>query len=498
MNLLPHKIIEYQLYLLQLENYNLRRFWSIFLKSGFTTKQMRQELVWTAKLKAIAFLTAIIALLILAVLGQGIYQATGSILITIIDALINSYILAMIFGALAIISVIIISPLDYILKQKIIKAAKNKIAKHQKLIIIGITGSYGKTTMKEAVAEILAPKYKVLKTEENKNTPLGISQLILDKLNDKTEILIAEMGAYQQGDIKKLCEITKPDIAILTGINESHLERFGSIENTISAKFEVVKYAKENAKIILNADDKLVTENYKQQIGGCPAFVPQSGTTAGEEIFFYSAENNGRCEYKILNQQFLPEGNGQSADILNSLGGIGNIKTPFLGEYIFGDIIAGIIIARELGLTDEQIKQGISRLKPVEHRLQLIKGKNGVLVIDDSYNGNSDGVKEAIKTLANFEDKRKIYVTPGLVETGYKNEEIHFNIGKQLSEAADLVILIKNSATPYIEQGLLENGFNKKNIIWFDSAASAHAGIKDITKKRDVILFQNDWPDNYL
>jgi len=485
MTLSPLKIIEYQLYLLQLENYNLRRFWHVFLKNGFSVRKMRQELVWTNKLKLMAVLVGVIALLIIIGLGSAVYLLTNSVLITVIDALINLYILSIIFGVLAIIAVIIISPLDFILKQKVTNAAKKKINKHKNLIIIGITGSYGKTTMKEVLSEVLTQKYKVLKTDENKNTPLGISRLILDELDDETEIFIAEMGAYNKGDIKKLCNIIKPGIAILTGINESHLERFGSMENTVDAKFEIIRYAKENAQVILNADDKRVMDNYEKYLDN-------------RTVAFYSAENNNRCEYKIVNKQFLADGDGQQADILNSQQDIGNIKTSFLGEYIFGDIIASIIVARKFDLPIEKIRHGIARIKPIEHRLQKIIGTTGVTVIDDSYNGNSDGVREAIKVLAKFKNKRKIYITPGLVESGDKIKEIHYNIGKQLSEVVDKVILIKNSATPHIEQGLLENGFEKEDIIFFDSANQAHAEIKNITQAGDVVLFQNDWTDNYV
>jgi len=335
--------------------------------------------------------------------------------------------------------------------------------------------------MKETVAEILSQKYKVLKTEENKNTPLGISQLILEKLDNNIDILIVEMGAYQKGDIKTLCDITKPNFSILTGINESHLERFGSIKNTVLAKFEIVVNAVKDAKIILNADNNLIKENYKKYLNK-------------KETFFYSSENNKLSKYQISNKNFFMDGSGIAFD----LGNFSNLKISILGEYMLGTTMAGVILAEELGLTKEEIKQGIKNIKPIKHRLQLIKGNNNILVIDDSYNGNTDGVREAIKVLAKFKDKRRIYVTPGLVETGDKNKELHYNIGKQLSSVANVVILIKNSATPFIEQGLLENNFIKENIIFFNSAPEAHQNIQNITKSGDVILFQNDWPENYI
>jgi len=494
MNFLPHNIIKYQIYLLQLENYNLKRFWKVFFRKAWSAGRMRQELVWTNKLKIVFSLALIIQLALLILSFLGITIIFNGFLVNIFFIILIIYLTSCLFGLWLSIAVFVISPLDYILKQAIIKKAKAKIKQQKNLKIIGITGSYGKTTMKEVIAEILSQKYKVLKTNENKNTPLGISRLIVEELNDEIDILIVEMGAYEKGDIKKLCNITQPDIAVLTGINESHLARFGNIENTIATKFEIVANAKEDAKIILNTDDIKVVENYEEQIRSNPS---QSYGWVGKKVFFYSGENNSKCEYKIANKQFLPEGEGQRADILNSKQDIGNIKTPFLGEYIFSDIIAGIIVARELNLDIEQIRHGISRIKPIEHRLQKVNSDNGAVVIDDSYNGNPDGVREAIKVLAKFKNKRKIYITPGLVEAGEKTGEIHHNIGRQLSGVADKVILIRNSVTPKIEDGLLENGFDKKNIIWFDSATEMHEGIKGVVERGDVVLFQNDWTDNY-
>ncbi len=477
MNLLPFQKIKYQLYLLQLENYNLPRFSKIFWRKF---KTQRNKIDWTAKLKTI-FLIAFLIQFILAITGGWMMYLSQSLTVAIITAVIILYLLSLYFGICLILATIILWPLDYILKQKIINKAKTKIKQYPELKIVGITGSYGKTTMKETVAEILSQKYKVLKTEENKNTPLGISQLILEKLDNNIDILIVEMGAYQKGDIKTLCDITKPNFSILTGINESHLERFGSIKNTVLAKFEIVVNAVKDAKIILNADNNLIKENYKKYLNK-------------KETFFYSSENNKLSKYQISNKNFFMDGSGIAFD----LGNFSNLKISILGEYMLGTTMAGVILAEELGLTKEEIKQGIKNIKPIKHRLQLIKGNNNILVIDDSYNGNTDGVREAIKVLAKFKDKRRIYVTPGLVETGDKNKELHYNIGKQLSSVANVVILIKNSATPFIEQGLLENNFIKENIIFFNSAPEAHQNIQNITKSGDVILFQNDWPENYI
>ncbi|MGB9726741.1 MAG: Mur ligase family protein [Minisyncoccia bacterium] len=374
-------------------------------------------------------------------------------------------------------------PLDWLIKNLIIFKAKRKIQKFKNLKIIGITGSYGKTSFKEILATILSVKYKVVFTPENKNTPLGISNVILKNLNENTEIFVVEMSAWQKGDIKTLCQITPPDIALITGINESHLERFKTIENTIKTKFEIVKYSKPNALIVLNADNNLIVENYKNYLGN-------------KQVIFYGKENTSFLNYKITNIIFEEERFKQKCTIEFEKEKK-EIEIPLLGDYAISTIIGAFLIAKHLGLNDKDIKLGISLIKPIAHRLEPIKKEN-FLIIDDSYNGNPNGAKAAIEVLKKFKNKRKIYVTPGLVEMGKEAQKVHEEIGRLLAPVADLVILIQNSVTGFIISGLLEKNFNREKIIIFNNPFELQEKMKEIIKPNDVILFQNDWPDNYF
>jgi UDP-N-acetylmuramoyl-tripeptide--D-alanyl-D-alanine ligase len=308
--------------------------------------------------------------------------------------------------------------------------------------------------MKEAVSTILSQKYSVLKTPENINTPLGIANLILTKLDSSTEVFVVEMGEYTRGDIKDICSIVKPQTAIITGINEAHLERMGKMENTIAAIFELAQHMNQKGLLVLNEDNTLIRDNYK-------TFV----TT--QKIEFASSKKES------------------------------NLESGLLGRYATGVLEAGAAVGRYLGLTEEQIQKGARSVGPLPHRLQPIEGTQGVLVIDDSYNGNPEGVEEAIYLLSTYKERRKVYVTPGLVETGEKNEDVHRKIGKHLASVADRVVLIKNSATPFIAQGLMENGFDKNHILWYKNVQAAHAAMGQIIEPNDVVMFQNDWPDNY-
>ncbi len=426
-----------QLYLLQLENYDLGRFWKGFFRKPI---QPRKKIVWTSK----AILILVLALIFAVAFSSSFKNFTIGVIVLVAIVWLNF--LSAIFLSLA---VAILWPLDFLVKLLLVSKAKRKISKFKKLKIIGITGSFGKTTMKESLATVLSQKFRVLSTPENINTPVGIARLILRKLNDATEIFIVEMGAYQIGDIAALCEIAKPDIAILTGINEAHLERFGTIGNTIEAKFEIVINAKPNAFVLLNSESERIRQNFDKYI-------------AGHMLTWYDSQ-------------------------------AGQFRSKLLGNYGLGVVNACVIIAKELGLTESEIRAGVEGIKPIPHRLQLIEGGGDVTVIDDSYNGTPDGVREAIRVLGGFVGRRKVYVTPGLVEMGSRKEEVHREIGRQLVKVADLVILIKNSVTHFIGVELRPD-----QVVWFNSAVEAHSKLKEILKPGDVVMFQNDWPDNYL
>ncbi|MEK7523220.1 MAG: cyanophycin synthetase, partial [Patescibacteria group bacterium] len=172
---------------------------------------------------------------------------------------------------------------------------------------------------------------------------------------------------------------------------------------------------------------------------------------------------------------------------------------PVLGQYNLDKVDGVIYLAKKFGLNHQEIEAGLKKIKTPAHRLQpILNREKNILIIDDSYNGNPDGVEEAIKTLSLFKKRRKIFITPGLVEMGNKSREVHQRIGERLNDVVDLVILVKNSVTPDIEEGLIKAGFNDKNIVWFNSMMEAQNNLGNILNSGDVVLFQNDWPDNYV
>ena len=462
----PIRFFYFHLLLLQLEEYDLAH----FIKAVTNTKgiplrrDFRKPLKYTAKIKLIMALSSLLILFVSffvsKIFTNNPYKMIALILAYAIG-LYFSYIFLIIINALLL-------PVDTFTKELLIFLAKNKVKKFKNLKIIGVAGSYGKTGMKDLLATVLAEKYMVVETPESVNTPVGIARTILSQVNEQTEILIIEMGEYYPGDIKNICSIVIPHIGVITGINEAHLERLKSIDNSVRTIFEIAQNMKPNGILLLNAKDKLIKNHYKK-------FV------AHQEIYLYQAK--GKVEFNEDAPGFIYQ----------------KIFFPLLGQYNLDKIDGVIYLAKKLGLTTQEIEAGLKKIKTPAHRLQpILNRENNILVIDDSYNGNPDGVEEAIKTLSLFKNRRKIFITPGLVEMGIKSGEVHQRIGQRLNDVVDLVILVKNSVTPDIEEGLTKSGFNKKNIYWYDSMMEAQNNLGTILKSGDVVLFQNDWPDNYV
>lgn len=478
----PREYFKKYIRLLQLENYHLRRYAHILWQQK--GKQVSSPIYWTLKLIIVA-ITAALGMILLQLVGFYLLFLLAKVVGLVFFSIATLFWLAITilsWALLLLAASALLSPLDALIKFRIIRKARKKIQNRKDLVIVAITGSYGKTTMKEVVSQFVAEKYQILKTPENINTPLGVARLILEKLTTDVELLIVEMGAFYKHDIRNLCRLTPPDISILTGINESHLERFGTLANTIQTKFEIVTFTRDNALIVLNHDDENILGNYKKFI-------------LGKKVALYGKNKNKNISYEIQNIEFSKDRMGMTFDLKgkNSY----RFQLNLLGEYMPATVMGAVTVAEQLQIPVAAVQSAARLLKPLPHRLQPIKTDQDMIIIDDSYNGNPQGVKEAVKTLARFKERRKICISPGLVEMGTKTAEIHRAIGRDLAKVADMVLLVRNSVTKYIAEGLEEGKFPQNNLLWFNQREQAHQAIKGIIRRGDVLLFQNDWPENY-
>ena len=315
------------------------------------------------------------------------------------------------------------------------KAVK-KLRSFNNLEVIGITGSYGKTSSKNILNTILNVKYNALATPKNFNTQYGLIMTINNNLDKFNDYFIAEMGAFKKGRIKLLCDLVKPKYGILTIIGLAHLETFGSIENICEGKFELIEALPKDGLGILNRDDEKQV-NYKLK-NKCP-------------IKWIGIDNK---EADIYAKDIKIDENGMSFQIyFQELARTEPFKTKLLGKANIYNILASVALGYYLKMSIEELQLGVKLLKPVEHRLEL-KAYEDNVIIDDAYNSNPNGAKMALDVLK-LMPGYKIVVTPGMIELGSMQKDANYEFGQNISKVADYVILVGSKQTKDIYDGIV-------------------------------------------
>lgn len=367
-------------------------------------------------------------------------------------------------------------PFENAIKKHIVLKATAKLDSAD-VIKIGITGSFGKTSVKEILNTVLSQKFRVLSTPNSFNTPMGIA-LTVKGLDSTHDIFIAEMGARNKGDIKELADMIKPSVAVLTGINNQHLESFGSIETIKNTKFELFEGLTENGVGFFSSEsegakelfNRFNGEKYSAGINKEGNFAYATDITTDERGMSFNLHINGEQAVKCC--------------------------TVLLGRHSVSNICLAAAVAYKIGLTPEEIAMGVNRIPALKHRLELLPNNKNIVIIDDSYNSNEDGIRAAMDVLDTFSG-RKIVLTPGLVELGKMENVVNLEFGKTLARHADLVIVIGKHNAEMLISGLTDGGFNKENILFAKSLNKANVLLNGIVKEGDVVLFENDLPDNY-
>lgn len=462
-------ILKNLLYIYQLEQYDKKRFLLFAYKNlNWFTLNKRANLHWTHRAGMI-FAVCLTIIAIPAMITFLIYGTYGMILF---------YVFAL--GLLPVYIVIAdtaIAPLIVMQKNNIMVMAKRIIneGKKKKLKTIGITGSFGKTTMKNMLKNVLEEKHTVLSIPGNINTEIGVANHIIKhkEVIKEADMLLVEMGAYRKGDIKKLCSFIEPDYSFITAIGECHLERFGSLDNIIAAKFELANATKK--KVFLNASDENVKKNATSAIG-------KNSTCEVVEV-------SGKRE--MGNIQHLKDCAGITFTYREK-----TFTTKIIADYIIDFAAMAFVCADLFGLTTVEMQRGFEKMSVVPHRLEVIRNKEeDRIIIDDSYNGNYAGFMEGLEILQR-EKRRKVVLTPGLVELGAKrSEEVHTELAKKYMQTVDLVLLVKNKNTEYILREMRKSGHTDFKV--YDTAKEAHADLPNVLKDGDIILFQSDATDNY-
>ncbi|HEY1169592.1 MAG TPA: UDP-N-acetylmuramoyl-tripeptide--D-alanyl-D-alanine ligase [Candidatus Limnocylindrales bacterium] len=351
-----------------------------------------------------------------------------------------------------------------------------------KPMVVGITGSYGKTSTKYFTEAFLEPRFRVLKTRASFNTILGVCRAVNEELGPEHQVLIVEMGAYKRGEIREMADLTRPHIGVLTAIGPQHLERFGSIETIEKAKFELLESLTADGIAVINNDDarvrRLADSLRVPQVrrygieasAGDLDLVAESISHGPEGLTFILAERDGA---RVA------------------------VKTRLIGIHNVLNILAAASVARAAGVSLREIAVAIGRLQPVPHRLEVHTGADGVTIVDDAYNSNPVGAFNALDALGAFESGRKVLVTPGMVELGVEQDAWNEKLGARAADVCDFVILVGARQTAPIRRGLEGQGFAAERLVSARNLNAALETLKGIVHSGDVVLFENDLPDLY-
>ncbi len=370
-------------------------------------------------------------------------------------------------------------------RRGVIEKAKKKREKFKNLIVVGITGSYGKSSTKEILATILAKKFKVLKTEKNQNSEIGISRCILNNLNEDHEVFVVEMGAYNKGGIKLLCDITKPQIGILTGICPQHLSTFGSLENIINTKYELIESLPPMGFSVFNGDDKYCSQLY-QKTEGISKRICYSK-------FLAEAEKVVKGDYWV--REIKSERSSLTFEVFSRRWGeIVQFKVNLPGSYWAQNILMAAIVAKEiLGMSLEEIAKACQELKAEQLGVRLLRGVNNTFLICSTYSANPQGVMAHLDYLDTLPHK-KIIVMPCLIELGSASRVIHYEIGKRIGEVCDLCIVTTLDRFEEIGRGAKEVGLPPENILFSENPKEIFEKIKYFAEEGDTILLEGRVP----
>ena len=454
---------------------------SIYLIFKQSRQKYKKPLVFTKRAIRIYSVAIVIALAVLA--GSYVYESSncswakshGLFAVTVAaQALIAAS-----FVVIAIANFILI-PVEKIINRRYYNDAKKRLEAMPDLKIIGVTGSYGKTSTKHYLHRILSEHFDTMMTPGSFNTTMGVVRTVREHLQPYNEVFIVEMGAKQKGDIEEICRLVKPQMGIVTAVGEQHLETFHSIENVQATKFELVDSLPADGLAVVNNDFPFIA-NRKVDNVECVRYA----VNAIENVDF-TATN---IQYDATGTQFAIVGKGVEL----------SLHTRLLGECNVSNLIAAVIVAVRLGVPEDKIRYAVEHIEQVEHRLNMKRTPAGITIIDDAYNSNPHGSKMAVDVLSSMTSGKRIIITPGMIELGIQQYDRNRELGEHIAQKVDVAIVVGQYNRDAIMEGIESvkkptEGFESHTV---DSFAEAQVLLAKIAKAGDTVLYENDLPDTF-
>lgn len=380
--------------------------------------------------------------------------------------------------ALLLFANLILTPIEKSINRRYYNEAADMLRSMPDLKIIGVTGSYGKTSTKHYLNRILSEKFDVLMTPGSFNTTLGVIRTVREHLKPYNEVFIVEMGAKQKGDIKEICNLVHPEIGIVTAVGEQHLESFKSIQNVQSTKFELIDSLPANGLAVVNNDFEYGA-NRKVDNVQCRRYAVK----ATENADFIATD----ISYTPSGTTFTIKGDGREL----------TLSTHLVGECNISNLIAAVIVALHLGVPEEKIRYAVQKIEQVEHRLNLKRTPGGITIIDDAFNSNPSGSRMALEVLGSMVGGKRIVITPGMIELGEKQHEYNRILGENIAANSDVAIIVGEYNRDALLSGIEQGGMEKSAIHTVASFKEAQQLLASIVKAGDFVLYENDLPDTF-
>jgi UDP-N-acetylmuramoyl-tripeptide--D-alanyl-D-alanine ligase len=446
----------------------------------------KKPLVYTGRAKRILISALLISTLVVGFAGFYAYKlftrdGTGGQTLATLMILIAGLFVIQGTWLIIMFSNILLIPVQKSINASYVRAAKRRITEISP-IVVGISGSYGKTSTKFILDTILSERYKVFKTPESYNNILGISRAINSSLEPHHEVFIVELGGYKRGDLFESTDLVHPQYGILTAIGPEHFERLKTMENVEAMNYELVESLPETGTAIFNND-----------MERCRKLADK---TKRVKVIRYGLDRS-QPGLRLTADKIQVSSDGLSFTIVDDEGHVLQTSTKLLGRHNILNILGAACVALEMGMSLAEIGRAMPKIKQVPHRLQLMPGAGGVVVIDDAYNSNPVGALEALNVLREFNSGKRVLVTPGMVELGELEAMENEEFGAHAAKVCDYVLLVGARQTQAILKGLQRERFPQDRLRVVRDLDEATQELQKIVRSGDVVLFENDLPDLY-
>lgn len=443
---------------------------------SLSRKKYKKPLVWTRRVWRIFSVMWTITLLVAA-----LYISTNAWPGQIMSAMLVAALVMMLDCAwpadLAMMANWLLKPVEKRINQGYVNDAARILASMPQLKVIGITGSYGKTSTKHYLTRILSEQYSVCMTPGSFNTTMGVVRTVREHLKPFDEVFVVEMGAKQPGDIKEICDLVHPQIGVVTAVGEQHLESFKTIENVQRTKFELIDSLPATGLAVINDDFPYVA----------------SRTVTNVRADRYGIEFRQGLSYWVKNLSYSPT--GTEFTLCGADGSRISLRTRLVGECNVSNLVGAVAVALHLGVPVEKIRYAVERIKQVEHRLSIKRTPGGLTIIDDAFNSNPHGSAMALDVLSAMTQGKRIVITPGMIELGEKQFELNEEFGRKIAETADVAIIVGEYNRDAILSGINENPRIKT--LTAATFTEAQQMMTAMAAAGDTVLYENDLPDTF-